>query len=193
MSDSNVIRLFVGLPLPGSLAGELEEVAQSFRDVGARPIPARNLHLTLRFLGNRPAEEEEAIRTALADSVNEHGPFSMVFGQLGAFSSVRRARVVWVGIEEGVAQLTALQRDVEDHLRRIGFEKDERFHPHVTIARMRRPGDVSSALERAPAGRVAGERVAVDRVVLFRSDLLPSGAEYSVVGDFALGQGNGGM
>jgi 2'-5' RNA ligase len=103
---------------------------------------------------------------------------------LGAFPSLRQARVFWVGIGGEVDKLSKLQQNIDSALAVLGFAKEERpFVPHLTLARLR-PG--ASPLERRSFGELVDPtifedkyHIEVEAVSLMRSQLTPAGAVYT--------------
>jgi len=66
-----------------------------------------------------------------------HPPFSMDFGGIGAFPNLARPRVIWMGIKQGASTVSRLAKAVNSELTHLGFPTDNRFHPHLTLARLR--------------------------------------------------------
>lgn len=143
-------RLFVGIPLAPPATEEIQ------RQLGARtPLPGRGVapgswHITLRFLGPTAAEQRERLRRELRAAALPP-PFEIRFRGFGAFPDVRRASVVWLGVEEGADTLTRLARAVSDAAVAAGFPPEERpFRPHLTLSRLRHPADVAATLAELP-------------------------------------------
>ena len=137
-------RLFVAINLPAALRAELHgAVADAMAPlVGAAPravswVPEANLHLTVRFLGEQPAALVPALAEALESAASAVHRTDLVIGGLGAFPSLRRPRVLWIGVGMNVA-LAALYQKVDDACARLGLGREPRaFHPHVTVGRVR--------------------------------------------------------
>lgn len=141
---------------------------------------AEQLHLTLRFIGEVDRGLEAPLAREIAAATAELPGFPVRLRAAGVFPSHRRARVLWVGVEETPA-LAALQRSVEEAVVRAGVAPDPRpFRPHVTVGRIRRPPPPVGL-----AGAIARVRfeatVDVRRVSLMRSELLPRGARHTEV------------
>ncbi|HSO28146.1 MAG TPA: RNA 2',3'-cyclic phosphodiesterase, partial [Anaerolineales bacterium] len=101
----------------------------------------------------------------------------------GAFPSVRRARVIWTGVQ-APPDLIQLQRAIEAETARLGYAAEERgFTPHLTLGRVSRNANandarrISQALDELQVGFLGAMRV--EAVHLFRSDLKPGGAVYT--------------
>jgi RNA 2',3'-cyclic 3'-phosphodiesterase len=183
---SEPIRSFVAVSISEGarrqIAGLLEKLR---RDAGAgvRWVRPELMHLTLAFLGEVSQGFLDSAKEQLCEVAGRHGAFTMQLKGLGAFPSPPRARVVWIGTEEGKQDVCSLQSDAARALRSVGYQPERRpFSPHLTIGRLRFPDDVSKAVT-AP---FLSEPFAVERVILFRSVLGPGGPAYSVLAEFPL-------
>ena len=111
--------------------------------------------------------------------------FAFRLGGAGAFPNPRRARVVWIGAAAGGDALVGLAGAVSAALEPVGFEAERPLHPHLTVARLKEPGDVGlllAALDPEPMG----EPFAVGEVVLYESRLSAQGPTYTVLERFPL-------
>ncbi len=190
------IRAFIAIDFPDSIHMKLDEVIQMLRVKNAgtvRWVPAQNIHLTLKFLGDISPANLEMLCKILAAEASHHDPFSVQVGGIGAFPSVRRPRVVWVGVQSDAA-LDALQHGVESEIRRLGYAPEERpFSPHLTLGRVGHnasPDQVrllSNMLVEMNVGNLG--TVAVNKVTVFRSDLNPDGAVYTPLFSSSLAEG----
>jgi 2'-5' RNA ligase len=126
------VRLFVALPLPERVTQALERIQEGV--AGARWVPAENMHLTLRFIGETDGGTFEDLVEALAEVVVE--PFSLEIAGVGHFERRRVPTTLWAGVELS-AELTQLQAKIERACRRVGLLPEGRkFAPHVTLARL---------------------------------------------------------
>lgn len=144
--------------------------------VPGRATTRERWHVTLQFLGD--VEDLDAIDLALQGLRTRAGVAQ--FGGLGAFPSARRATVVWLGLRQGSETLRALAGEIGT---RLGIEERRAYHPHLTLARLKTPTDVTSALLGADA---VGDAWVVDEAVLYESRLHPEGARYLVQGSASL-------
>lgn len=191
---SEMWRLFIALELPPPILQSVSRVQNDLK----RKIPERaakwvrpdGIHLTLKFLGDVPTNQMDAIRTSLADAVEGHAPFFIGIQGLGCFPHTRQPRVLWLGLVGEVQKLAALQQSVEQQIAPLGYPTEERgFHPHLTLARANRdaPRQDLAALGRAAEdglGQLGSWQVA--NVSLMRSQLRPTGAVYTQVWDISL-------
>jgi 2'-5' RNA ligase len=127
-----VIRLFVALALPDNLRQRLKTLCNGVRD--ARWVEEKNLHLTLRYIGEVEEPELAYIMAALSSVQVER--FDLTLSGVGHFESRGKIRSLWVGIQPCSA-LEALQQRIESVLTRHGIALDGRkFSPHITLARL---------------------------------------------------------
>jgi 2'-5' RNA ligase len=187
------VRLFVAVNLPDEERRRAWAAAAPLRaaHLPVRWLGEQALHLTLRFLGEVGEERVGPIGEALVGAARAARPFTVTLGGIGAFPSVAKPRVVWVGIEHHPA-LELLANDVELALMGLSFEPELRpFNPHVTLGRVERsarPG-AFSAFPQLAAGIAYEGTTTVASVDLMQSTLGPHGASYSVLSRAPLGGG----
>jgi 2'-5' RNA ligase len=165
------LRLFCALTLPAEALDRLEAWQAGLPAGRHRCVPRDNLHVTLAFLGSRPAEEVDAIAAALAAAAGAARP--ILLREL-CYRETRSVGMVVFDDEDGTAG--ALARDLHGRLERLGVYEPERrtWLPHVTVVRFRERPRLSPALP--GLGAVAPSGAAV-----YMSQLRPTGAEYVVV------------
>ncbi len=101
-----------------------------------KPVERENIHLTLKFLGNVNPTKLAEIRSALAEV--RFQPFALEIKGAGAFPSLKRMNVIWVGVGEGWSKVELIFEQTEKLLHQVGFSRETRpFSPHITIARAR--------------------------------------------------------
>jgi 2'-5' RNA ligase len=186
------MRLFLAVEIPAPIRKELRDLQAKLKNQwpGWRWVRPEGIHLTLRFLGEVGAERDALARNAWNKAATCSEPFVIRLGGIGRFPRGGRARVLWVGIEElgGGTRLDELAARVETAARESGFEPEKRaFRPHLTLARALR-GARPAWQEGLSVDR--GDEFSVDRLVLFRSQLHPSGARYTALDHFMLKGGD---
>ena len=193
------MRVFVAVNFPVAvvrrIADELALLRAEVAKTGWRVawVPAPNLHLTLKFLGEIPEVQVDPMRSQLGPLLAARAPFELTARGLGAFPDLESPRVIWVGVEESAA-IAALQQEVEGALGELGFAREGRpFHPHVTLGRVKHPGErgeLAPILERRREVRFGGGRI--DELVIYQSVLEHRGAEYRALARLPLGHSRGG-
>jgi 2'-5' RNA ligase len=177
-----MVRAFVAVPVEDPVTRRRLAGARSLLPPvhGARWVPERQLHFTLKFLGEIPEGAVAAARDATARAAGR-APFRLTLEGLGAFPPRGPARVLWAGCGAGSQELAGLAAAVERAFSEAGFPPEERpFSPHLTLARVRDPDAgrrVSRALASVPPEPFGS--VAVASLVLFRSELHAGGAEHA--------------
>jgi 2'-5' RNA ligase len=176
---SRLVRSFVAATVSDGARSQTAALLAELRGMalpGVRWVGPEQMHLTLAFLGEVTQEFIEAARGALASAVAGVRAFDAQLGGLGAFPSLGRARVVWVGMKQGRDGVVHLQREVVRALAGVGYVPEARlFSLHLTLGRLREPADVTTV----EAVRFESERFRIDRVVLFQSVLRPEGPVYT--------------
>lgn len=178
-----MIRLFVGLTFESALTRKMEALGGGLP--GARWVPARNLHLTLRFIGEVDQNHTEEIHGELCRV--EAPLFALTLTGLGLFGDHRRAHTLWLGVKRSEA-LTLLAGRVEAAVVRAGQNPEpRRFTPHISLARLKNadPTRLQAFMDAAPI--FLAEAVPVIDFALFRSTLNPAGPEYDVLERYPLG------
>lgn len=195
---SETWRLFIALHLPAPVTAVLGAAQDSLRAAVPHELVSwvvpRNIHLTLKFLGDVPLQARQPIAEALTSVAIAHAPFDLSTAGLGCFPNERNPRVVWVGLQGQLEALTRLRNAVEQAIAPLGYPTEDRpFSPHLTLGRVRRnpPRSAVQALGLALQSTVPPAPVGwtVTEVALFRSELKPGGAVYSLLHRASLGSG----
>lgn len=183
----STLRVFVGVPVGAAVAERISAVRNEFGGEAVRWVPAENLHLTLKFLGDVEEAQVVSIRSALREALAGTAGFGVTARGLGVFPDARRPRVLWMGL--AAPELAQAAGQVDRALEPLGVERAAtRFWPHATIGRWRRPEPPGVSLREELTrwrDREFGE-FRMDAVTLFRSTLRPAGATYSPLEVFRL-------
>jgi 2'-5' RNA ligase len=185
------MRIFFAIELGDAVLDLLEEATVPLRAEAPELawVPRDKRHLTLKFLGDVDEAAVSKLTEAADRAAARHGPLEMHVREVGAFPNFRRARVVWIGVEQE-PRLELLHHDLELACADEGFEVEGRpFRPHVTLARVRAPlpAERLRALARAARRVRAKANVLVERITLFESTLAPTGARYRRIHAASLG------
>jgi 2'-5' RNA ligase len=185
VSGPTSLRLFLAASLPEHLAWVGDRVAELREHwPEARWIPPQNQHVTLKFLGSTPESEVDGVVSACHRVAAAHRPEPIGLGQLGVFPSPRRARVLWIGLDDPAQLLTSLAQTIDEELAPLGFPRESRpYSPHLTVARFRTP----TAIREPPVLREPPGPSLLHSFDLWRSHLSPKGARYERLVSFSLG------
>lgn len=136
---AEMIRAFIAFDIDSDLVlKRLSEVQKRLVDTGAdlKLVEPKNIHVTMRFLGDITPSSVDAIYEEMKQVVFKS--FDIELKGLGAFPTLRYARVVWVGIQKGANELKSVFDQLEPRLQRLDFRPDPKgFSPHLTIARVK--------------------------------------------------------
>jgi len=187
VDSSESLRLFCALRLPGDVVDDLVRWQQ--RELrgrrtpppGERIVPRENLHLTLAFLGSRPAAEAPAIGAALRAAAADSGGLRLTV------RGYRETRSVgMLTLDDEGKRVAAIAGKLHGLLEELGvYEREKRpWLPHVTVLRFREPSALKPKLP--DMGTVVPSDAAV-----YISRLRPGGAEYEVLESVELGPSSG--
>ncbi len=186
-------RLFIAAELPAAVREALV-AAQARLRRDAPPVKwvaPEAMHLTLRFLGETDVRLLPQLGTALRAALAGQPAISLQLIGAGAFPNLRRPSVVWVGVGGATAALERTAALIEAQVVSLGFAREERpFRAHLTLGRVRREATPAQQERLGEAIRALPAFPPLDwmieRVVLFRSELRPSGPLYSALDMVAL-------
>ncbi len=182
------MRLFIAIELEKGLIDKIASVQEKLAsgDYDLKMVEPRNLHLTLKFLGDIHEEQLMKVENIISSSLRGFHDFGISFEGIGYFGDESFIKVVWAGVKDGKEGLINLAKELDKNLSFI--RKDEHGpSPHLTIARVksRRNAKELGREIRAMQGVKLGE-FRVKEIKLKKSVLLPQGPEYADVKAFPL-------
>ena len=182
----SLLRAFIAVEIPAEVQQNVQRQTAAFRreiDSLVRWVPAHNMHLTLKFLGDVSSKSVEFLMQMLRNEADAIQYFDLHLAGLGSFPNPRRPRLIYIGIQAPAA-LAALQRGIESASRRLGYESEERpFSGHLTLGRVKQ--NISAADQQKIRRALEGLQVdvlgtaRVDSVHLYKSELNPGGSIYT--------------
>jgi 2'-5' RNA ligase len=183
-------RSFFAVELSAEIAAGVRRIQGELRDRSAdvRWVRPEGIHLTLKFLGEVEPDRIEGIVHKAEEAIQGVGPFSVGIRGGGGFPTAKDPRVIWIGVEDPSGMLTQLQAGVETGMAELGFTRERRgYTPHLTLGRLR-SGKGSKTMAQALDAIRASDlgNMEVQEVILFRSHLMPAGAEYTKLNSFQL-------
>jgi 2'-5' RNA ligase len=184
MSDEKAIRAFLAIDPPEDIFSEIIKIQGRLKKAiqgdirWARP---EGIHLTLKFFGYVYESDIANISDVVKNSVAKMKALLLNVRSVGAFPSVTRPRVLWLGIDGDTDALINLQTEIDAGLQGYGFKKEDRpFRPHLTLARIKEYKGLVGLAETVKKNEayIAGS-FTVSGLTLFKSDLKPTGAIYT--------------
>lgn len=177
------VRSFLAVELPPHIISEIGKVQERLRACGAgvRWVKVEKIHITLKFFGNIEEEQIADISSVMEEVAVQKNAFTLSVKGLGAFPSTRNPRVIWLGLHGWEENLLPIYREIETRLEAAGFVPEKKpYRPHLTLGRVKSlkgKGDLVDHIERDRDVDLGP--FVVDRIVLFRSDLRPTGPIYT--------------
>lgn len=185
-SENKAMRLFVALDLDTAVINRLQQALNAYRERApqARWTRIESLHLTLKFIGEVPATDEERVTAAL-EQIRQK-PFPLEFSGLGAFPQARHPRVFWAGIRPST-ELEQLAHSIEQLLLPLGIAAENRaFSPHLTLARGRTPDELRPLMPLLQETTPHWGRQIADRYYLYQSHPSRGAYQYEKRREFPL-------
>jgi 2'-5' RNA ligase len=181
------LRTFIGIdpgkPVRDRLVSLQENLAKAGTEV--KWVEPANLHLTLLFLGEVEDRRLPPVCQVVQENAAKHPAFAMTLATVGCFPNPRRPRILWVGVGQGAAEVTAVHDSLEAPLLELGcYRREERrYTPHLTLGRVKsdRPTDKLAGALGKYADWIAPETL-VREVLVMSSELTPHGPVYTVLG-----------
>ncbi|MGQ9508237.1 MAG: RNA 2',3'-cyclic phosphodiesterase [Thermodesulfobacteriota bacterium] len=178
-----MLRTFLAIELPTAIHKRLEEIQRELKESEAdvRWVDPKKIHLTLKFFGYIEEKDIEPIVESIGKSLQKISPFFLRVKGIGGFPNLKNPRILWVGLEDSSGILSSLQIQLEEEFERIGFRHEDRpFHPHLTLGRMKSNRGRNELIEKME--RLKGKdfgKFQVEKVILYKSDLRPTGPLYT--------------
>lgn len=190
------VRAFLAVELAPEIRSELgalqARLASGAGGAAGRWVKPEGIHLTLKFLGEVDTRQLPELYAATDRACETISPFAVQVTGWGCFPNTRRPRVVWAGVNDPSGRLAALQQRIERACAALGYAPEKRaFSPHLTLARVRQEASLfdvqalGSAVATNLLGALGEQRVGEVRI--YKSDLRPEGAVYTVLHTSPLG------
>lgn len=190
MNPTETLRLFLAIQIPEKVKAELRRLQDELNPLlpkeGVRWAKPEQFHLTLKFLGNVPASDVDALTEAARTVCAATPPMPLRAEDVGFFPNPVAPRVFWVEIKSTNQLLQAFQQQLEAAVGTFAEKQEAKtFAAHVTLARFEKfqRGALEKFMSRARADKLFGEWTARE-VELVQSKLLPSGAVHAPVAVF---------
>ena len=185
------LRAFVAIELPEKIQGDIRNLQRAFAShrLDVRWVKPVNLHLTIKFLGDIDPSDTQTIGRILSDTAAKHPMFDLLPQGLGIFPNIRRPRILWAGIAGQTNVLRSLWKSVENAMLSLGFGTEKRpYKGHLTIGRIKTHIDQGRLATALRTHRdFVSDAFSVKGLVLFKSELQPTGPVYTKLWEMPLG------
>jgi 2'-5' RNA ligase len=202
-----VIRAFLAVELSQELRAELATVQQELkhriepemrRDTRISWAQPASIHLTIKFLGDMDEQVIDPLLVAVEQAIGSQIAVNVPLERLGAFPRPQSPRVLWVGPSEDwergaeAKRIAEIHGAIEQACEGLSFLRETRpFSPHLTLARIK-VGERHVGVTLAKSGVLDRPfslgSLAVESVVLMKSELKPTGSLYTKLWDVRLSE-----
>lgn len=182
--NAETFRLFIAVELNPAVQEAIGLIQDQLKKSGAdvKWVRFKDIHLTLKFLGDTPVDKIDAIAAVLQEATSLVKSFTMEIKELGAFPKISSPRVIWLGLEAGKDQAKQIATTLEEKLEPLGIKREEReFAAHVTIGRTRSSQNSFALSKVMKEFKPAPSTQEVDHIALIKSTLTPQGPVYEVL------------
>lgn len=157
----------------------LENLRKYFGDFRVGWERAEKFHLTLKFIGDVDENQLSKVIESVEKAATKFERFKICLTEPGVFPKAKNARVLWIGVKDEENNLAKIFENLEIELNKIGFQNEtKRFHPHLTIARLREPEKSRSLVEKHLNESFIEVEFEVSEITIYESQLLPTGSKY---------------
>jgi len=175
-------RIFIGLDIPDDISlffyEMISELSKSNNYI--RPVPPRNIHLTLKFVGNTGIRSLEKIKRCLKEELKNTYSFEYnIEDRIDAFPRLKNARIIYGITGTGKEKIENVQKKI---IKAISFlnikEENKKFIPHITIARIKHSCDLTKIVSYISPKAFTG--IKCDKITIYESILSEKGADYFI-------------
>jgi 2'-5' RNA ligase len=184
--EARPLRLFVAIDIPDGVRDLVDDGVAPIREryPRGRWVPSRNQHVTVKFLGATWPRLVEPVTQAIGAIAAASDAFETRVAELGAFPSARRARVLWVGLEDPARRFGSIAAALDEALAADFTPEKRPFAAHLTVARFDPPVALEEELEQMT---IESRPFVVEWLTLYRSHLRRPAPVYEPLVTFPLG------
>ena len=171
------MRVFIAVEISDvDILKKIQRFQESLQ-INAKPTKINQIHFTLQFLGEIDEEKCEKVKNMLR--IITFSQFNLSLKEVGGFPNLKNPRIIWIGTDKkGAEKLIKITNEIEMKLTSLGFEKNKKFKPHLTIFRVKHKIDDISLQMKEYETIEFGTQI-ITKIKLKRSILSPKGPEYS--------------
>jgi RNA 2',3'-cyclic 3'-phosphodiesterase len=175
-------RCFIAISFPDEVVEEIARIQELLqkRNFTGKLTELKNLHLTLKFLGEIDAEKLAIVQDRLKKI--QFNRLDLKLGEVGTFARFGEPKIVWIKLE-GQA-LWDLQSAIENVMHELGFKKEEKFMAHITLARIKYVEDKKGFRESVKQIKPKKAEFSINEFTLKKSELQPLGPIYSDIATY---------
>ena len=184
-----VKRIFVAIDISEDVrraaADHVSFMKKAFPDTPVKWEPSEKFHITMKFFGDTDDQAFERVANVVSRAAEVTSPFVLTMDHSGSFRR-RDSAVLWIGVREAAGESGILARIA--NILENDSRQTRRFHPHITIARIKRPAQARELIDAHNKAFIEPIEFPVTHLNVYESRLLPTGSIYSVVSKHSLGE-----
>ena len=184
-----LIRTFIAIDTPETVSEVALLLKSSVKanQKAVKWVRKENIHITLRFIGPTAPGEVDKINRLLREISGQNSDLSLTVSGTGCFPKKERPRILWLGVNGDVAELKLLVEMITSEMDQLGYPQEEHnYSSHITIGRIRYPQKVTPDITDFLTAQYEPVLWNVPKIILYQSELLQSGALYSILGTHSL-------
>jgi 2'-5' RNA ligase len=184
-----LIRTFIAIDTPETVSEVALLLKSSVKanQKAVKWVRKENIHITLRFIGPTAPGEVDKINRLLREISGQNSDLSLTVSGTGCFPKKERPRILWLGVDGDVAELKLLVEMIRSEMDQLGYPQEEHnYSSHITIGRIRYPQKVTPDITDFLTAQYEPVLWNVPKIILYQSELLQSGALYSILGTHSL-------
>ena len=184
-----MIRLFIALKIDEEIQNKFDTIISDFKTKGGKVkwIDSKNLHITLKFLGNTEPKLIDTIISQIQYSVGTLKPFESDFSALGGFPNLRKPKVIWANIAKHRNNIIELAENINHSLAELNIEKhDKPFQPHLTLGRVKSYESLTELTDYLSSYQFEKIDITCNTIQLIKSTLTQHGPIYKTLQEINL-------
>ena len=188
------MRLFIAFPLPVEIKKYLAKIIDDFKSQysekrAVKWVDVKNIHLTVKFLGDTSERLLDPIKNDLTNIGKEFSVINCTLNKVGAFPNLNKPRVYWIGIDPQNDDIFKLAESTDEAMSQLGYEKESRkFKAHLTLGRIKNSYDLSDLNQYISNYNVEPIQLIINKLRLHKSTLTPQGPIYECLHEVSLGE-----
>ncbi len=186
-----MIRLFVALKIEKEIQQKFDTIITDFKTKGGKVkwVDAKNLHITLKFLGNTDLKIVDLIISQLHKSAKNYQAMESNFTALGGFPHLRKPKVIWADIDKNKNNIIELAQSIDNAFAEINIEKNNKpFTPHLTLGRVKSNDELKPLTEYLADYQFENIPITFDSILLIQSTLTQQGPIYRTLEEITLSE-----
>lgn len=183
------IRAFIAVDIP--VSKKVSEVINELKkiNINAKIVEIKNMHLTLKFLGDTDENLIDEIEKIIKESIGDTQPFEISLKSMGVFPNQNYIKVAWIGVEDA-EPLKTIAETIDKKLHNLGFKKEKRsFSAHLTIARIKSAKNKDKLIQLINKYQnIELQKININKIFLKKSILTPKGPIYTNLKEITIGE-----